>query len=97
MRCIYELMNKGVKDGSATATEVKWLANQIGFHDSIIDDNHKDLCELMGIVDTIKEEVQKMVNMNQRSHCQESPARDHPMEETSVVQPVHEPGGKQQK
>ena len=48
----------------------------------------------MGTVDIIKEEVQKLDNMNQCSHCQYSPEKDHPMEETFVMQHVHDPGEK---
>ena len=87
----------GIKDNIEMASDVRYMSNQIGCHDSRIDENHRDLCEIMGIVDTIKEEVRKLVNMNQRSHCQDSPARDHLMEETLVVQPVEVPGEKQQK
>ena len=66
----------------------------MGCHESRIDDNDQDLHELMRTVDFIKEEVHKLTNMNHCSHCQEIPTQDHPMEETSVVQPVHGPGGK---
>ena len=37
-----------------------------------------------------------MVNMNQRSHFQDSPVRDQPMDETLVVQLVKYPKGKHQ-
>ena len=77
-----------------SASDVKYLANQMGLHESRIYDNDHDLCELMGIVDLIKEEVQKLESMNHCSHCQETPAQDHPMEETYIVQPVHGLGGK---
>ena len=97
MRWIYNIMNKGVKEGSATTKEVKWMANQMGCQDTRIEHNHRDLHELMGVVDNIKEEVQKMVNMNQCGHFQDSLARDHPMEETSLVQSIEEPGEMQQK
>ena len=72
-----------------------YLANQMGSHDSRINDNDRDLQKLMGTIDIIKEEVQKLTSMNQCSHCQETPAHaDHPMEETSVVQSVHGLEGK---
>ena len=40
------------------------MASQMGNHDSRIEDNHKDLHELMGTIDNIKEDVQNMVNIN---------------------------------
>ena len=87
-------MSRGVKEGSATAVYVEWMVNQVGCHDTRNVDNHRDLCEIMGTIDTIKDEMHKLVNMNQWSHCQDSSVRDHPMEETSVVQPVLEPDEK---
>ena len=64
MLWLYDIMNRGVKEGSATVEEVKLMASQMGNHDSIIEDNHKDIHELMGTVDNIKEDVQKLVNIN---------------------------------
>ena len=71
------------------------MARQMGNHDSRIEDNHRDLHELMGTIDKIKEDVPKLFNMNQCSHFQDSLVRKHPMEETSIVQPVIVPGEKQ--
>ena len=64
MLWLYDIMNRGVKEGSATVEEVKLMVSQMGNHDSIIEDNHKDIHELMGTVDNIKEDVQKLVNIN---------------------------------
>ena len=61
----------------------------MGSHDSIIDDNDRDLHKLMGTVDIIKEEVQKLTSMNQCSHCQETSTNSgYQMEETSIAQSV---------
>ena len=61
----------------------------MGCQESKVDNNDRDLQEMMGTVYFIKEEVHKMVNMNQCSHCQETLDHDdHPIEETSVVQPA---------
>ena len=76
---------------------MKYLANQMGLHESRIYGNDRDVRELMGTVGFIKEEVQKLESMNHCSHCQETPAQDHPIEETSIVQPVHGLGGKKKK
>ena len=84
-----------IKENRVAASDLKYLENQMGFHEYRIDDSDHDLRELMGTIDFIKEEVQKMVNMNQCIHCQETPEHDnHPMEETSVVQPIHGIEGK---
>ena len=90
-------MNKGVIEGSSTAEEVKWMTRKMGNHDARIEDNHRYLYELMGTIGYIKEDLQKLVNMNQCNQCQNSSARDHPMEETSVAQLVKAPWEKHQK
>ena len=45
----------------------------MGNHDARIEDNHRDLHELMGTIGYMKEDLHKLVNMNQRSHIQDSP------------------------
>ena len=95
LRRVYEIVGIGVKENRVVASDVRFLANQMGYHESKIDNNDRDLRELMGTVDFIKEEVLKMVNMNQCSHCQEtSDHGNHPMEETSVMQLTRKLEGK---
>ena len=84
----------GIKEGSVAAVDVKYLVNQMGCHESRIDDNDRDLHEIMGTIDNTKEEVQMLTIMNQCIHCQESPTKYHPMEQTSVAQPFNELGEK---
>ena len=74
-----------MKENKVATLGVNYLANQMGCHKYRIDDNDRELRELMGTVGFIKEEVQKLESMNHCSHCQETPAQDHPMEETSIV------------
>ena len=62
----------GIKDNREIASDVRYMSNQIGCHDSHIDDHDRDLKELMGTMDIIKEEVMKLAKMNQCSHWQES-------------------------
>ena len=88
-------MNRGVTERISTAEEVKWMARQMRNHNAQIEVNHRYLHELMGTIGYMKEFLHKLVNMNQSSHFQDSPIRDHPMEETSVVHPVKDPKGKQ--
>ena len=73
------------------------MVQQMGNHNARIDDNHIYLHKLMGTVGYMKEDLQKLVNMNQSSHFQDSPVRDHLMEETSVAQPTKDPKEKYQK
>ena len=47
-------MNRGVTKGSTIVEEVKWMVRQMDNHDSIIEDNHRDLHDLMGTIDKIK-------------------------------------------
>ena len=70
-------------------SDVKFISTQIGCHDSNIDNHDRDLSELMGMVDIIKEEVMKLARMNQCNHCQYSPGDEaRPMEDVSVTDPV---------
>ena len=66
----------------------------MGNHDAGTEDNHRDLYELMGTIGYMKEDLHKLVSMNQCNHCQTSHARDHPMEETVVAQPEKAPQDK---
>ena len=54
----------GIKDNRETASDVRYMSNQIGCHDSRIDDHDRDFRELMGTVDIIKDEVLKLARMN---------------------------------
>ena len=69
--------------------EVVYTSLQISNHDARINDNESNLREIMGKVDRIQEDLQRLVNMNQGSKVNETPvAAAHPMEEESVVQPM---------
>ena len=56
------------------------MARKMGNHNVRIEDNHRDLHELMGTIGYMEEDLQKLVNMNQSSHFHDSPVRDQPME-----------------
>ena len=49
-----------MKENREMASDIQYLTNQIGCHDSIIDDQERDMKELMGTVEIIKDEVMKM-------------------------------------
>ena len=71
------------------------MARHMGNHNAQIEDNHRYLHEIMGTLGYMKDDLQKLVNMNQSSHIHDSPIRDQVMEETSVVWPIKDPKGKQ--
>ena len=71
---------------------VSYTSYQISNHNSRIDDTKVNLKEIMGKVDRIQEDLQRLVSMNQGSQAHETPAAaTHPMEEESVVQPMKHP------
>ena len=100
LRCLYEMMANGIMDNKEIAQEVKnmgevvsYTSYQISNHDSRIDDTESNLREIMGKVDKIQEDLQRLISMNQCSKAVKTPvAAAHPMEEESVVQPMKHPG-----
>ena len=50
-------MGKGMDEGRVATENVRYLANQIDWNESRIDDNNRDLRELMGTLYIIKEEL----------------------------------------
>ena len=77
------------------ASNIQFISSQISCHDSRIDDHERDLRELMGTVEIIKNEVLKMSRMSQCNHCQDSPEQGAlPMEKVSDTQPAFEHKGK---
>ena len=72
---------------------ISYTSYQISNHDSRINDTESNLREIMGKVDRIQEDLQRLVSMNQGSKALETPAAaTRPMEEESVVQPMKHPG-----
>ena len=69
------------------ANDCRYILNQLDYHASRIEDNTKDLHELMEKVNYLKEDVQKLTKMVEGNHCQETPG-DHQMEEPSVGKPT---------
>ena len=61
---------------------------QISNHDARIDDNESSLREMMGRVDRIQEDLEKLLSMNQGSRVNGvNTGAAQPMEEEFVVQP----------
>ena len=99
LRRMYENMAIGIMDNKALVQEVKdmgevvsYTSYQISNHDSRIDDTESNLREMMGKVDRIQEDLQRLVSMNQVSQAHEIPVAVQPMEEELVVQPLKPPG-----
>ena len=95
LRRLYDMMIIGIMDNKAPVQEVKdmgevvsYTSYQISNHDSRIDDTESNLRELMGKVDRIQEDLQRLVNMSQASQARATPVAAQPMEEGSVEEPV---------
>ena len=65
---LYEMVAIGIMDNIETAKEVKNLVDVVGYtsyqisnHDARIDDNEMNLKEIMGKVDCIQEDLQRLV------------------------------------
>ena len=97
LRRLYEMVAIGVMENKEIAREIKsmeetvsYTSLQISNHDSRIDDNESNLREMMGKVDRIQEDLERLITMNQGSRVNGATAEaEHPMEEESVVQPKH--------
>ena len=99
LRRMYELLSISVMDNREMAKDVKkmedtvsYTSYQISNHDARIDDNESNLRELMGKVDKIQEDIQRLISLNQVSRvngvCDEAAL---PMEEESVAKPGGNP------
>ena len=61
---MFDVVGVGMKENIETTIDIRYISNQIGYRDSRIDDLERDLKELMGTMDIIKEEVMKMAKMS---------------------------------
>ena len=82
LRRLYEMLAIGITDNRETAKEIKNLVDVVGYtsyhisnHDARIDDIEMNLKEIMGKVDRIQEDLQRLVQMNQGSQANENPPR----------------------
>ena len=97
LRHLYELVSIGIMDNREIAQDIKKMEDtvsytslQISNHDSRIDNNESTLREMLGKVDRIQEDLTRLISMNQGSRINGATvAEEPPMEEESVVQPVH--------
>ena len=96
LRRLCEMVSIGIMDNREIARDIKKMEDtvsytslQISNHDSRIDDNKSTLRETLGKVDRIQEDLERLISMNQGSSIGATVAEERPMEEESVVQPVH--------
>ena len=97
LRRLYEVVSIGIMDNRETTRVIKKMEDtvsytslQISNHDSRIDDNESTLREMLGMVDKIQEDLARLISMNQGSRVSGATVEgEHPMEEESIVQPVH--------
>ena len=95
LRRMYELLEINVVDTKEMAEEVKKMSDAVSYtslqvsnNDARIDDNESNLREMMGKVDRIQEDLQRLIEMNQANRISGEVAEVvAPMEEESVVQP----------
>ena len=64
LRKVYKVVGVGVKENMEMASDIRFISNQIGCHNSKIDDHKHDLRKLMGTMEIIKDEVLKMSRMS---------------------------------
>ena len=73
--------------------DVRHVSYQTSCHDSCIEDHNRDLKDLMGIVDRIRGDLHKLMQMDQCSHYQDNHEEAaQQIDELSVTQPVGFPG-----
>ena len=97
LRRLYEAVSIDIMDNRETTRVIKKMEDtvsytslQIGNHDSRIDDNESTLHEMLGKVDKIQEDLTHFISMNQGIRISGAIVEgERPMEEESVVQPVH--------
>ena len=97
LRRLHEVISIGIMDNRETARVIKKMEDtvsytslQISNHDSRIDDNESTLREMLGKVDRIQEDLARLISMNQGNRISGATVEgERPMEEESVVQPVH--------
>ena len=100
IRCLEDFVAVGISDNREMTKDVKQLVDdvryisyQTSFHDSRIDDHDRDLKEMMGTIDCIQEDLQKLVQSNQGIHIQYNHGTTtQRMDEDSVTQPMGFPG-----
>ena len=94
LRRIYELTAIGVKDNRDMAKEIKEMSEtvnktslEVSNNGARTDDLESNLLELLGRVERIEEDLQKLVSMNQESRVNGvNDIAAQPMEEESVLQ-----------
>ena len=66
---------------------VSYTSLQISNHDAWIDDTKSNIRKLLGKVDRIQEDLEKLITMNQGSRVNGATDAADPMEEESIAQP----------
>ena len=81
LRKVFEVVCSGVQQTKEVSTDIGFVLNNQSCQESRIKDIDRAIKELHGKVDRIVEDIQKMVNMNECIHCEETLANGiHPME-----------------
>ena len=64
LRKVFDVVGLVLKENREIIAYIWYISNQIGCQESRIEDLERDLRELMGTIDIIKEEVLKMAKMS---------------------------------
>ena len=72
LRKVFEAVCSGVKQNQELSTDIGYVLSKLSCQDSRVDDIDRDIKEMIGKIDRTVEDVQKLVNMNQCNHCQET-------------------------
>ena len=74
---------------------MEWMVRQIDNQDSQIKDNHHDLYEVMENIGYMKDDLKKLVDMNQGSYIHDNMNAYHAMEEDTMEHFVKDKEGKE--
>ena len=95
LRRLYEMTAIGVMDNKEMAKEIKSMSEtvsrtslEVSNNDARTEDLESNLRELLGRVERIEEDLEKLISMNQESRVNGvNETAEQPMEEESVLQP----------
>ena len=83
MKWVLNMVGTSINNTQNVANDARYISNQLDYHASRIEDNTRDLHELMEKVDYLKKDVQKLTKMAEGSHCNEN-TEERQMEDPSV-------------
>ena len=92
MSWLYDIINRSVEENRKN---MEWMVRHIDIRDSRIEDNHRDLYEVMGKIGYMKDDLKKLVDMSQGSYIHDNMNKYHAMEEATVEHSIKDKRGKE--